>query len=807
MRKKRECEKRRRERIKQSPEATEELKKLKHEIYLRLKEQGKVKSIKELNRREQKAVRKKWKENTRNRRKRLKAAEELEREIAKNTPPASDIEIENDEQTSPNNHLIETNSVSSPIGGPSMPRFEDNAHKKRGRKQVRKDRAACYRVNEKLKRKIENLKRSCDKYKKKYYRMKHKAEEKEDNIDITPTKKVKAMIRECGQVSNEVRKELLWSTTMKYNLKTKYSELRTQREKQIFAKAVGGNLLRKYRVTGQCRSFLSRKLMKSNSNRLTTLTYERLNSGSKTFLSNKVCKFFERDENSRLCPGKRDIVRKDGISKQKRYLNATMRELHTVFLESNFKISLALFCRLRPFWVVKANPANRDTCLCVKHENMNLIIQKLHFLKIIKENSTFDIVRTLTCPGNERKEDCYKRKCSQCKDKTIMYSAFDGDFQTEVKQWTTEVETRISSKTKKEIKVKITLKRTYPITYVELVNKFENIQDSFLLHNMNIKHQFDAIKELKSKLTSKDLLIHIDFAENYVCKYDTEIQSVHFGASRQQITLLTGVAYSSGLKEAFCTVTPELDHSASAVLAHLTPVLQHYLHQNQEIENLHFLSDSVSSQYRNKTIFHIMSTKLPELLPNIRTQTWNYSEAGHGKGAPDGVGATLKRTADEIVAQGNDINNFDVFFNVIKSKINNILLFSISKESITNSTENLKLSAPNLKPVRGSMKVHQACWTRESDKMMFRTLSCFSCKTSKECPHYHLIEMDVTGVNGEKVDTSVLDTPSDINSPAPDMSSKVQMGDFVAVAFQDNWYPGNFYYHKQFLLISSFKLL
>lgn len=154
-----------------------------------------------------------------------------------------------------------------------------------------------------------------------------------------------------------------------------------------------------------------------------------------------------------------------------------------------------------------------------------------------------------------------------------------------------------------------------PITYVELVNKFDNTLDSFLLHNMNIKHQFDAIKELKSNLTSKDLLTHIDFAENYVCKYANETQSVHFGVSRQQITLLTGIAYPSGLKEAFCTVTPELDHSASAVLAHLTPVLQHYLHQNQEIENLHFLSDSVSLQYTiSKTIFHIMSTKLHELL-------------------------------------------------------------------------------------------------------------------------------------------------------------------------------------------------
>lgn len=75
--------------------------------------------------------------------------------------------------------------------------------------------------------------------------MKHKAEEKEDNIDITSRKKAEAMVLECGQMSNEVRKELLWSKSMKYNLKTKYSELHTQIEKQIFAKVVGGNLLRK----------------------------------------------------------------------------------------------------------------------------------------------------------------------------------------------------------------------------------------------------------------------------------------------------------------------------------------------------------------------------------------------------------------------------------------------------------------------------------------------------------------------------------------------------------------------------------
>jgi heptaprenylglyceryl phosphate synthase len=34
---------------------------------------------------------------------------------------------------------------------------------------------------------------------------------------------------------------------------------------------------------------------------------------------------------------------------------------------------------------------------------------------------------------------------------------------------------------------------------------------------------------------------------------------------------------------------------------------------------------------------------------------WVYSEAGHGKGAPDGVGAAAKRMADEYVAHGGAI--------------------------------------------------------------------------------------------------------------------------------------------------------
>ena len=39
------------------------------------------------------------------------------------------------------------------------------------------------------------------------------------------------------------------------------------------------------------------------------------------------------------------------------------------------------------------------------------------------------------------------------------------------------------------------------------------------------------------------------------------------------------------------------------------------------------------------------------------TVTRKFMEAGHGKGAQDGVGGMLKWNADSLVAQGKDISN------------------------------------------------------------------------------------------------------------------------------------------------------
>jgi hypothetical protein len=44
---------------------------------------------------------------------------------------------------------------------------------------------------------------------------------------------------------------------------------------------------------------------------------------------------------------------------------------------------------------------------------------------------------------------------------------------------------------------------------------------------------------------------------------------------------------------------------------------------------------------------------------------WIYSESGHGKGPADGVGAAIKRRADEFVAHGGTISNAEDICNLL----------------------------------------------------------------------------------------------------------------------------------------------
>ena len=101
----------------------------------------------------------------------------------------------------------------------------------------------------------------------------------------------------------------------------------------------------------------------------------------------KVQDFFQRDDVSRMCPAQRDFVKKNGIKKQKRLLLFSVKELTPKFVsETGINLPYATLLRAKPFWVVPPKLRDRESCLCVKHENFEFKFNKLINLQQINHS-------------------------------------------------------------------------------------------------------------------------------------------------------------------------------------------------------------------------------------------------------------------------------------------------------------------------------------------------------------------------------------------------------------------------------------
>ncbi|XP_062847785.1 uncharacterized protein LOC134310183 isoform X1 [Trichomycterus rosablanca] len=292
----------------------------------------------------------------------------------------------------------------------------------------------------------------------------------------------------------------------------------------------------------------------------------------------------------------------------------------------------------------------------------------------------------------------------------------------------------------------------------------ENLPN-FAIHLFNIKHQFVALKTLRETLSETDVAVHVDYSENYSCKYSREIKETHFGGGNQQVTLHTGVVYlSSGRVESFASISKCLQHDAKATWAHIDPVMRKIREKHPDARNIHFISDGPTSQYRNKTSFYLAST-VP-FMRGFQWVTWNFTEASHGKGAPDGVGGALKNLADRIVAYGTSIPDADTLFEQL-AKNSSVTLYKVSEEDIKASNE---LVPTQLKSVRGTMKIHQLTSTKPG-VISTREVSCFcekDCQCFSPCVH----------------------TFSEREESPDNAESTIEVGQWVLVEYDAELFPG-----------------
>ena len=449
----------------------------------------------------------------------------------------------------------------------------------------------------------------------------------------------------------------------------------------------------------------------------------------------KIVAFLEDDENSFPAPGKRDCVTKYKNKKQKHYLRDSLFNLHKKFiLQTKIKISFATFYRCKPFWITRRKISSRDTCLCKKHANFTFLFEKCKLYKFLSQKSLTEFIESLTCDKNNK--NCMYGDCTLCQDRLLFdQGTLNKSEKLFFYEWVTEPEDRIVKG--KEVKVKVTKKIKKYCTVEQLMEKLKSSLLEFLQHAYRVWHQLSFSKNLKSTIKLNEIFMTIDFSENAVLKYAEETQSVHFGASKQQLTLHTGGFYyktdvdSPPSVKTFCSISTSLRHDPSAIWAHLLPIFEKIKTEFPQVDTVHIMSDGPTTQYRNKKNFFLFEYFMKKY--NFSKATYNFSECGHGKSIADGVGGLIKRTADQAVAHGKDVHDIETFVDTVKHTKTEV--FVIQEDQIT--VMDKLFPEHNLKAIPQTMKLHQLAWSINNEyRFNLRALSCLRCRNEYECCHF-----------------------------------------------------------------------
>ena len=243
----------------------------------------------------------------------------------------------------------------------------------------------------------------------------------------------------------------------------------------------------------------------------------------------------------------------------------------------------------------------------------------------------------------------------------------------------------------------------------------------------------------------------MDFVEDYRCRYQEEIQSAYW--SQTQVTIHPVVAYykKAGklVHQSYVFISDESNHDAKFVFALLRKLVPTISELIPGLKFIHYRTDSPTSQYRNKTIFKIVSCheEYFNVLPS-----WNYMEAGHGKGPCDPIGGIAKRRADLAVKNDKaviqDAKDFHTWAK--KSEETSAIKYSfISTEDFSNAAAFLSTACESMKTVVGTMKIH-AILPHVANELWVRDTSCFgSCcfngsfQKKTKCTGWRLVNLKV----------------------------------------------------------------
>jgi len=191
---------------------------------------------------------------------------------------------------------------------------------------------------------------------------------------------------------------------------------------------------------------------------------------------------------------------------------------------------------------------------------------------------------------------------------------------------------------------------------------------------------------------------------------------------------------NGGESNSFCTLSENTRHDPKAIVAHLEPVLTKYLLRKPHVDTIFYMSDGPVTQYRTRDLCILVTQYLTERFPQIRHIEWIFSESGHGKGEADGVGGTTKRTADNAVAHGQDVDSIEKLSALLSDRCPSVWYYVVKTEDIKKVDS---VYVPETSVVKGTLKIHHWIWSKDRElEIVFKRLKCTSCTEVEGCDHF-----------------------------------------------------------------------
>ncbi|XP_071481427.1 uncharacterized protein [Diadema antillarum] len=380
-------------------------------------------------------------------------------------------------------------------------------------------------------------------------------------------------------------------------------------------------------------------------------------------VASAVISFYE--ESAIDLPDKKMVSMK--TMKNIRYLQQSVAALFLKFKSQNpdMKVGAKTFYSLRPHHVKLQGSIKFRACLCEYCTNIELKATAINNLAhSYGMKSFFDGVhsvnRVTMCPKSEGAKTymrhCSERKCKECGPKLLRsylrpLVEKHGPKHMTWKKW---IRVRVDENGKTITKQQIV---TNDGTVSQCLEELEGETVTISKHLHSASWQSQQFATLTKDMPNNWVVMVLDFAENFVCKYQDEIQSAHW--YHTNVTIHPIVCYhrcptcDETMQESLVFITGDNRHTYHAVHQFMSQAVQH-LRQNMEIDKIIRFTDQCAAQYKSRGPFKDIALAQQHYQVPVEH---HYFGARHGKGPSDGETAVVKRQASLAISSGRKVMN------------------------------------------------------------------------------------------------------------------------------------------------------